>query len=234
MNMSPFTASGHTHTGGTSSSSVTHHMNTSGFGDIKIHALYGVVKSLNHQLILSAGLSLPTGSTRIQGTADDMMYPNRRYPYAMQLGSGTFEALPCVSYLYQKNKFSLSGQASGIVRIRQNTEGYQLGNEATLNTWAAYQWLPFLSSSLRFEGTIADKISGKDPTLYAFNELSANTANYGGKRLNCAIGAIFQAKKGIFNRNCLGLEYNLPVYQNLNGTQMSAQYGLAASWAMMF
>ena len=235
MNMDMFTTSGHHHGGMTAgNSAIGHHMHTMGFGDVKVSALYGLVKLPNHQLVVGAGVSLPTGNIKIKGATDDAMYPNRNYPYMMQLGSGTFDILPCVSYLFQKNKMTGSVQASSVVRMGRNTEGYQLGNEATVNAWLAYQWLSFLSSSVRLEGTVADKISGNDPTLYAFNELSANTSNYGGQRVNCAIGSVFQVKNGFFKNNRLGVECSLPVYQNLNGTQMKSNNTLTASWSMAF
>lgn len=235
MDMSMFTATGHHHTGHTEGdTSRIHHMQSAGVGDIKLNALYSLIRQPNHQLLLSAGVSMPIGRMDIKGTGDDAMYPNKNYPYAMQLGSGTYDILPCVSYMYQRNKITFSTQVSSIIRTGYNSMGYKLGNEATLNTWFAYQWLSFLSSSVRIEGNIADKINGNDPTLYAYNEPAAHTSNYGGQRVNCAIGSVFQIKKGFLKNNRLSVEYGLPVYQNLNGIQMKWGHTLTASLSRAF
>lgn len=236
MNMSMFTAAGHHHGGTTTTSDSTmgHFMETSGVGDVKLSALYGLIKLPNHQLIVSAGVSMPVGSIKIQGADDDAMYPSRSYPYSMQLGSGTFDVLPSVSYLYQKDKIAFNAQMSSVIRMGYNSVGYRLGNEMSLNTWFAYQWLPFLSSSVRVEGNIADRIGGKDPSLYIYNELSANGANYGGQKVYGAIGSVLQFKKGFLKKERLAVEYALPMYQNLNGTQMKSSYYLTASLSTAF
>lgn len=233
MTMTMFSKSGHIHTGSAvGDTSGTHFMHTSGVGDVKLNALYGLVNTRNQQLVLSAGISIPVGEISAKGSTQDAMYPNKNYPYAMQLGSGTFDFLPCVSYLLQQSKATFSTQLSSIIRTNYNALGYKLGNEATLNTWLSYQFLPFLSSSIRLEGNVSDDIKGYDSTLYAYNELSANTINYGGQRINAAIGSVFQFKKGALKNNRLAIEYALPIYQNLSGIQMAFNHQLTAAWSM--
>jgi hypothetical protein len=209
-------------------------MKTSGISDLKLHLLYGLIKGLNHQLLLSTGFSFPTGNIDLKGKPNDMIYSDKRLPYAMQLGSGSFDILPCVNYLYQQKKIAFSIQGSGVVRTRYNNIGYKWGNEATLNSWFAYQWFNIFSTSVRLEGNIAGKIKGYDPTLYYYNEPSSNPFNYGEKRLNCFIGSGIQFKKGLVKNSRLGIEYGLPLYQSLNGTQMKLKQTLYASWAVTF
>lgn len=214
--------------------SMTHTMKTSGIGDVKLYALYGIINTANHHLLASIGASLPTGNINFKGSDHSMMYPNERYPYAMQLGSGTFDALPTISYLLQKNKIAFSVQVSSIIRTYNNAIGYKLGNEVTLNTWAAYKLFNFLSCSLRAEGTVAAKISGNDPTLYYYNEPSANPYNYGGKRINCYGGLTWQNTNGCLKNYKLGAEFGVPVYQNLNGIQLSNKYTICISLSRKF
>jgi hypothetical protein len=233
MNMSMFTAAHH-HAGSDTTMAMTHSMQTNGLSDFKCSMLYRLMDLPNYQLLFSAGVSFPLGSIAVKGASKDAMYPNRPYPYSMQLGSGTFDLLPCVNYLYQKSKFTSSIQISGIVRTHYNSMNYKLGNELTLHTWLSYQWLSFLSHSVRLEGHFADKISGYDSTLYAYNEPAANTANYGGKRLNIAFGTVAQFKKGFMKQNRFAFEYVMPIYQHLNGIQMKFNNTLSASWSIGF
>jgi hypothetical protein len=237
MGMEMFTTDGHNHAGmeGMTATSMSNHtMNSNGFSDTKLQFLYGLKKHKNYQILVNLGCNIPTGSIQFKGSSSDMMYPNNRLPYGMQLGSGTFDALPGLTYLYQKNDLTYSIQASSIVRLGYNQVGYKLGDEASLNTWLAYTWLDNLSSSVRFEGTVASDISGFDPTIYAYNEPSANRLNYGGQKLTSYIGSTYQFQKGILENNRLGIEFGLPIYQQLNGIQMKQGLSFFASWSYAF
>lgn len=233
MEMGMFTTGGHHHAGSEGASG-GHLMETSGLGDIKLYALYSPLNKGRHQFLLSAGISIPTGSIAQKGNNGDMLYPGMRLPYAMQLGSGTYDVLPCINYLYQPGKFAISAQVSGTVRTGNNANGYRLGNEITANTWFAYQWLKCLSSSLRIEGSQSGAVSGSDKQLYRYNEPSANAANYGGKRVTCYVGSVFRLKKGLLNTTSLGVEYGMPVYQDWNGIQMKLQHSVNASVSVGF
>jgi hypothetical protein len=231
MTMDMFTKNGHVHgSTATENATITHAMSTAGIGDMQIHLLYGLILQPNHQFLLSAGASIPSGNIQIKGKMDDAMYPHRSYPYAMQLGSGTYDVLPCVNYLYEKEKLTFSTQLSGVIRTAFNENGYHFGNEATLNSWLAYAWLPSFSNSVRVAGNVTDKIYGRNTDVYIYNEPSANPANYGGKNVQAYIGSVFRWK----NTLRLSVEYGLPLYQNLHGTQMKLQQTLNASISTAF
>ncbi len=228
------TGTPHTHGGmvmGSTAGSMN--MRTAGIGDIKVQVLYSLVKRLRHQLLLSGGISIPTGSIQLKGGLESM-YPNQRFPYAMQLGSGTLDLMPGINYLYQKGKVTMSSQLTSVIRAGYNSIGYKLGNEAASNSWLAYQWHRIISSSIRMEAFMANKIYGYDPTLYYYNEPSANPYNYGGKKVNVFLGSVFQFKRGILKNNRFGIEYGQPIYQNLNGIQMKIKQAINASWAITF
>jgi hypothetical protein len=209
-------------------------MQTSGLGDIKAQALYNVLNSKKQQLIVSMGASIPVGSIALKGISNDVAYADRRLPYAMQTGSGTVDLLPGLSYLYYKNKWAAGSQIAGVVRTYNNSVGYHLGNEVSVQGWMAYKWLKFLSTSLRAEFCAANKISGKDASLYYYYEPSANPNNYGGQRASVYIGSAWQINNGFFKNNSLSIEYGIPFYQNVNGIQSKINSTLYASWAFTF
>lgn len=227
MQMEMFVPGGHHHPG-SAETTPSHIMESSGLGDTKAYLLYGLLHKRQHQLLVSGGMSFPTGSILVTGKDDDMMYPNNRLPYNMQLGSGTYDVLPCVNYLFQQGKFTASTQVSAVIRTGYNPVGYRLGNEFTSNSWVAYKWLPFLSSSLRAEGSIQNNITGLDPTLYRYNEPAANTENYGGKKIVGYIGSVFHLNTGALKNAGIAAEYGIPVYQYYNGIQMRQQQ----SWTL--
>lgn len=216
-----------------SMSSPANNMKSSGLGDIKIHALYGFVEKSTWQLVGSLGLSIPTGNIHKRGDYTDPMYTSKRYPYDMQPGSGSLDLLPGMSYLYQKNQLAFGTTVSAIYRSYRNSQGYRLGNEANLNSWFAYQWISWVSSSIRVEGNVAGQIDGRNPGFYAYNMTSQNTENYGGSRINAYLGSSLHFK-GALKNNRLGVEYGLPLYQNLNGIQLKQQFAWHACWSFTF
>jgi hypothetical protein len=228
MQMDMYAKGGHHHAGNTETSN-SHRMESSGLGDLKAYALYGLLNTSNHQLLVSGGLNIPTGSILINGNADDMMYPNTRLPYSMQLGSGTFDILPCINYVYQHHKWTASSQVSAVLRTGKNAVGYRLGNEFTSSSWLAYQWLSFLSSSVRLEGALAKNITGKDATQYRYNEPSSDTDNYGGRKMTGYLGSVFHITKGALKNTGIAAEYGIPIYQYFSGVQMRNQRTVSLS-----
>jgi hypothetical protein len=204
-------------------------MFSSGIGDTKLHLLYGLVKNTKSQFILGLGTSLPTGSIQVKGLSDDMLYPNERLAYMMQMGSGSFELLPSLTLTNQINDFAYSIQGSSIFRLNTNNVGYRLGNEYHLNVWGAYNWWKNVSSSIRIEGKLIDAIEGYDKTIYRFNEPSANTVNYGLKSVNALLGITYQFSNGFLKNTLFNFEYGLPIYQYVNGIQNKSKNSILAS-----
>ncbi len=230
MDMKMLPGAVHMHNGVASADMETS-MKTSGIGDIKLHALYGLVNRKQHHLLLSGGISLPAGTIDKKG-GENSMYSDQRLPYAMQLGSGSMELLPGISYLVQKGRVTWSSQISSVIRTSTNPLHYRWGNELSTNHWMAVQWANNFSSSLRLEATSAGNIKGKDVTLYDGLEPSANPYNYGGDKLLCYVGTAFHFRKGVFKGNRIGMEYGIPFYQNLYGPQMGVSSSLYASWSL--
>lgn len=235
MTMIFFDAALHRHGAAVNANTSPYHtMNTQGIGDIQVAFLLGLINKEKHLLFLNGGLSITTGSIDHKGKPDDVMYPNERYPYMMQTGSGTWDALSGINYQYKQNLLRFNINLSSRIIGGYNDVGYQSPNKSILNTWVSYQWLSSLNSSVRLEGTLSGKIKREDPSLYYYNEPSANPNNYGGKQVNLFFGSVYQTKKGILSNNRIALEYGIPLYQNLNGMQLKFQYMFHASLAFIF
>lgn len=233
MQMAMYSAGGHVHPGTHIDGSSMHTIKTHGIGDIKLHALYGILEKENCQLLISLGVSVPTGTIYLTGAADDAMYANSRYPYGMQMGSGTVDVLPAVTYLYQKNGLALNASVYGTYRAGYNSIGYRLGHEGVINSWMAYQWLPFLSSSIRVLANTTGAVTGRDASLYDRLEPSANPLNYGGQSISAYVGSVVHFK-GVLKNNRFGIECGMPVYQDLNGVQLKQQLTLTTTWSFSF
>lgn len=231
MNMNAPEGSGHMHmmNGMMMGNEQMHDMKTSGFGDIVVTGLYSIVNSTNHHVLFSGGLSIPTGSIYNQGDSTSM-YPNTRYPYMMQNGSGTWDLLPGLTYTFQKNKFTASTQVYSTIRTGYNNVGYKLGNKIAFNNWVAYRWLNWVSTSFRVEANATGVIDGQDASYYKYNEPTANPYNYGGKTIQASVGVNFYLLK----MHRIGAEFGVPLYQKLNGIQSPIYYNANLLYSIMF
>lgn len=157
-----------------------------GLGDTTLSALIGLLESQHHALQLNVGLSLPTGS---RDETDRILTPmgttpSVRLPYAMQLGSGTFDLQPGLTYNGRQGSFSWGGQVHGNIRLDDNHEGYALGDQYVATLWGARDWSSNFSTSLRVSASTQDSIDGRDPQIVGAVQ-TADPDNYGGEAVGC-------------------------------------------------
>lgn len=218
MHMTMEENSQHQHGSSAPDSSMEMQVKTTGLGDLKLYFLYSLLKKNNHSIVGSLGGSLPTGSVQKSGS-EKSMYAKERLPYCLQAGSGTFDLLPSLTYLWESDKVAYSIQGSGVIRTGFNKIGYHLGNEFTFNQWMGFRWGNRISSSLRLEGNWTGPINGQDIQLYRYYEPEANHLNYGGSRISGYFGTKFYLG-GFLENTTISGEAGLPLIQNLNGIQM--------------
>lgn len=208
-------------------------MNTGGLGDTEIDALYKIYDSKLGKVTGTLGLSLPTGSTK-QGI--DAMGTTFRAPYDMQLGSGTVDFKPALTYNWVSDNvlWNLGGQASGIVHTGTN-HGWAYGNSIKLSTWGQRAFGP-ATTWVRLRYTDTAQIQGSDPQIQLLMDPEngaptpdADPHNYGGKILNAFVGASYKYK--IFS---FGVEGGVPAYQYLNGLQMKNSWQITSGFQAMF
>lgn len=102
-----------------------HEMSSAGIGDVKLDSLLTLWKRHNFTFLGNVGISFPTGSIIQQ--ADD----GSILPYPMQLGSGSFEARPGVTFFGTRGNWSYGGQLRGTFPLRTNASEYRHGNTLT-------------------------------------------------------------------------------------------------------
>jgi hypothetical protein len=231
MNIFSGALNNHVHNGSSSSSAPDLTMHTKGLGDTKLTAIYKLINAEHAVVVGSLGINLPTGDFQLAGNPHAES-PTDHFPYAMQCGTGTVDLSPGITYLHTKNKFTYSGQVIVTLRPFNNSLDYSWGNEYTGNIWAAYKVVKFASASARLEGTLSDKISGYDRYLEFMHEPSSSAANYGGSRIQSYIGLNFYPGKGVLKNSKFGLEFGLPIYNNVNGIQMKSKNSLFASYTI--
>ena len=210
------------------------HLTTGGLGDIQLYGLYKLLDGDKHEILLNAGLNIPAGSISRKGNS--LLGESHKYSYSMQTGTGTFSVLPGITYTGNGRSYFWGTQLSSDIKTGRNSSGYKWGNELGMTGWLARNWNDWLSSSIRISGRATGKIKGFDREIAIFrtSDPDADVNNSGGQRINAYVGINFVIPSGILTGNRIGLEYGLPVYQNLNGIQMSSKGLINAGWQYAF
>jgi hypothetical protein len=207
-------------------------MRTDGFGDTELRGMY----KINKYLVGSLGLSLPTGSIEKEFETMRMTF---RAPYDMQLGSGTYDLKPALTYngLSDDGKWNWGAQAMYTIHLGKNENDWSFGDNFKVTGWLQRALGPF-TSWFRLAYNDTGRIRGKDSEIEKLIHPSmgmgapmpdADPNNYGGQRLDGAIGVSLM--KGPFS---FGVEGGIPFYQNLNGLQLKTSWFLTAAFQVMF
>jgi len=208
--------------------------NSEGIGDIKFEGLYKIVnQGKKRNVILNLGMSFPTGSIDKKDTIPTPAGPSRvQLPYPMQLGSGTWDITPGVTYNQRWKDLNLGGQAKTTIRLNENDRNYKLGNKLNLTMWSAYNLNYWMSGSFRLNWKFWQEINGTDEAL---NQMLAPTARpdlQGGNRLDGLIGInlINRSETKFLKEQRIALELGFPFYQDLNGPQLETDWILLIGW----
>jgi hypothetical protein len=134
-------------------------MNTSGLGDTEVRGIYKIGKYLTGSL----GLSVPTGGIK---EMVNMMGSEYRAPYDMQLGSGTWDLKPALTYsqLSADALWNWGGQTTWTYHTGRNEDGWTRGNNLLLTGWVQRALGP-ITGSLRLAYNDTGRIQGRDPEI---------------------------------------------------------------------
>ncbi len=206
--------------------------NSEGFGDIKTSALYTVFNKDKQRVHLNLGVSFPTGS--INEKDDTPAGEDQILPYPMQIGSGTFDLLPGITYLGQSGKGSWGAQALTTLRLGKNDNGYRLGNKYQVSGWVARNWTDWLSTSLRLTGTTWGDIDGADDRLNPMMIPTADPELRNGTQINLGFGVNLYAPEGNLQGSRLAMEFELPILRDLDGPQLETDWQLTVGLQSSF
>lgn len=207
---------------------------TSGIGDTRLSGLVRLFVAGTHGAHLNIGMSLPSGSSdekdRILTPMGDT--PTVRLPYAMQLGSGTVDFLPGLTYIGKSDSVAWGAQYAGTIRMEKNN-GYQWGDRHLITGWLSYSPCDWISGSIRIEFDTMGTIDGRDSQIVAPVQ-TADPDNYGGDKVNLKLGLNFSALTGWLQGQRIAIEGGIPLKQDLNGPQMETDFTLTAGWQFAF
>lgn len=201
-------------------------MKTEGVGDIKIGALHNLYDNYGHKVHLNLSLSLPTGSIDEKNNANNVL------AYRMQLGSGTYDLLPGITYTAQNAFMSWGTQAIATIRTGTNKRDYTLGNRYKLQGWLQKPLFNRLSLNTRIMYEKWHNIEGEDKDLSMMKMMSptADPARQGGALISAGLGTNIVLPAS----HRLALEYTKVLVQDLNGPQLGLDDSLMVAWQLAF
>ncbi|MBK8816321.1 MAG: DUF3570 domain-containing protein [Methylococcaceae bacterium] len=225
-----------------------HDHETGGIGDTGLYALFKVFDQPRHHLTLSLGGTAPTGDVDItlRKTASNPVY-DQPIHYGMQLGSGTWDFKPTLTYTGEDDQFTWGAQATATIRLEdRNDSGYALGDLFQGSVWGGYHWTNWLTTTVRGVYTSQGKVQGasgsksKDPVTGLFHYVPEHIgpfdfpANYGGEFVDIGLGININIPSGAFAGNSLKFEWLQPLHTDYNGYQLDRDGALSATWSVGF
>lgn len=216
---------------------------SSGIGDLRLGALFRILDEGPNHIHGGLAFSLPTGSI---GEKDLIPGPGgrlqRQMPAAMQLGSGTFDILPSLTWVHTRDSWSAGVQAHANIRTGTNHHDYRLGNRFGVDGWLSYRLASWVSVSAGLSYLWEDELSGRQTDLsfrppFAPARLTIPTAfgaNYGGQRIEALVGANFVVPSGPIAGQRLAVDLRVPLWQDRNGYALGTDYTFTAGWQVAF
>ena len=195
---------------------------SSGIGDVKLGATYGLFAQPRSDFLFNFIVNVPTGSI---DERDNTTGPNEVHlPYPMQLGSGTWDFTPGLTYVQTYESWSWGAQGLYTFRTGTNDNGYTLGDKLMATVWAAKQLVKSTSLSFRLKVLDWDNIDGSDNKLMLMPSMvpTADPNLRGGTRVDALIGVNFVPPG--FNSLRLSAEAGIPAYQKLDGPQLETDF----------
>lgn len=205
-----------------------------GLGDVTVASLWRLFEDEMHHLHFNFGLRIPTG--RIARKDDTPAAQNSTLPFPMQIGSGTPDLLPGLTYVGHSDAFSWGSQLMGTYRMGKNYRGWASSDRVDFTAWTAYPWTEWLSTSVRFgvhwwSNYRGDESAPPPPGMVP----TADPDLRGGTDIDILGGLNFYVPLGKFlGKHRFAIEGGAPVYQDLDGPQLERNFTITLGWQKAF
>jgi Protein of unknown function (DUF3570) len=223
---------------GDKSAHILHHLGsghkTGGIGDTGMYALFKLVGTPNHHINMTLGVTAPTGDVGISLRRNHQVEGGYIH-YGMQLGSGTWDFKPALTYTGQYDKWGWGIQANATKRMQnRNSSGFKFGDIVQSSAWGSYNIFDWLSASVRGIYTLQGAVK------HEYNDLIQTLGpmdfqrNYGGKFWDVGFGLNAAVMSGDLAGNSISFEWLQPVSTDVNGYQLDRDGAVNATWNYAF
>ena len=178
-----------------------------------------------HKVHANVVFSFPSGAINRRVRTPASGGAKVRLPFPMQMGSGSYDFLPGLTYTGGQGQVAWGAQATGEIRLNENHAQYRQGNEYALTAWGGYQWNRWVSTSLRAEWRQALNYRGSDPAVGPMPTIpTKDPGRRAFQRLDVLAGVNLMVPEGLLAGIRFAIEAGVPAYQYLDGP------GLETDW----
>jgi len=210
-----------------------HDHETGGVGDTGLYALFQLYAASGHELHAGLGLSAPTGSVSEKDPRSHQQ-DNGYTHYGMQLGSGTWDFLPSLTYTGAWKRLSFGSQLSGTVRLEdENDSGYALGDVFQATGWAGFALTRWLTATARGLYTWQGSIRHDYDRRHSESGPMDFPSNYGGQYVDLGLG-LAATGWGRLAGQRLAVEWLQPLRDDVEGYQLDRVGSLQVAWSLAF
>lgn len=225
--------SGHQH-GEIQNPVMTSSMKNTGWGDVSAAILWKMKERPNSIITGLAGLVVPTGNSRCVGKSNDMIFAGKLLPYAMQMGSGSWQAFVGWNSLWRidKNWYGLQGEFQ--TAINANSNGLKPMPSFGLTGWAGRSLRRDIALTTRLQTHVGGGLSAKQPELLAYLDPMANPSNYGSMDVSGFIGAQWSPCINRIYRQKIAAEIGHTALAWYNGYQLKTRLQVVLQYSIHF
>ena len=214
-------------------------ISSSGIGDILLSATHAVWSQESHVVLASLGISLPIGSIDEIGPTPREPGTDTQLPFTMQIGSGTYDLAPSLTYAAGNGDWSWGGLVRNRTRLGENNRNYRLGDSLTLSAWLTKPVSKWLAPSAKLVFRSWGRIEGRDeellppnlPPEFPFPAAVTDPSKFGGKKLNLHGGSRLTWPGGWLANGAFEGDIAVPIYQSLNGPQPKEIWRCEMEWS---
>ena len=206
-----------------------HAHSTEGFGDTLVSASYRLARRAGFGAHATLGLWAPTG--KVDRTNADGTFVH----YGMQSGSGTWDLEPSLTVHGREGAMGWGAQASYRWRMESaNESGFRFGDIARATGWVSYLLGASVGATGRLEYHHEGAIEGHYNGAHHHDAPPDRQENYGGNVVSAGLGLNWLLPMGAGKRPQLGMEFAVPIYQDLNGIQAPEKWRLSLGLSRTF
>ncbi|MGV1015264.1 MAG: transporter [Methyloceanibacter sp.] len=199
-----------------------------GWGDTIFGPELRLTHGPNYHLQFSPMFSAPTGAV-------DKRPGGRFTHYGMQIGSGTWDFWPSLTYTGRADRLAWGAQVLGIIRMEEeNKSGYRLGDVLQVTGWGSYRFANWISASLRVLYTEQGEIEGHYNGPHNHTSPADLQFNYGGRFWDLGFGINTVVPSGPLKGLRLSAEWLQPIEDDFNGYQLERDGTLWANATIGF
>ena len=197
--------------------------NSSGLSDVEAAALVEIYDRKGVQAHLIGAVEIPLGS--IEKVGPDLAGTNRLLPYTMQLGTGSFSAVPGAVAMIQNEHATLGAQVKARFRLYDNSRDYRVGDEFEGNLWANYMLNDNFAITTGARFLSFGGIQGQDSGMNPLADPEQDALFSGGTRLDIPVGINIRMTEGLLAGTDFNFEFVWPTYENYDAFRQQGDWG---------